>query len=119
MTEFIMKTCSEALIVLVCSVVSYLAALLIRRVQNERLQRQLYTALEIGVSTVQETFVTWAKRAAQDGKLTKDERSEAMKKAFETAMEVAENDTVRTALTELSMEEINNIIKNIIAWRKK
>lgn len=99
-------------------VLTYLFGLLIKKIKNEQLQKEVYEAFEVGVSKVQEDFVTWAKRAAKDGKLTKEERQEAMNMAKKVAIDTASNDKVRSTIMSLASDHVNNIIKNIVATRK-
>lgn len=109
----------EAIGTIIGSLIIYLITLLIKKINNDKLQRQLYEALEIGVSATQEAFVTWAKRSAADGKLTKEERQAAVLQAWTIAKELTKNSKINSTLQSLTFYEIDNIIKNILAYRKR
>lgn len=109
----------EALGTIIGTLLVYLITILIQKIKNNELQKQLYEALEIGVSATQEAFVTWAKRAAADNKLTKEERQEAVLRAWAVAKEVTDDTKVKKALQTLTIYEVDNIVKNIIKWRKQ
>lgn len=113
-----LKPLTECLVAILCAAVLWLVKLLITKINNIALRDAIYEAFEQGVSHTQEEFVTWAKRASADGKLTKEERTEAMNKAYELAIEAAKSPKVKKIIESMDWLEIVNVIKNIVVARK-
>lgn len=82
--------------------------------KQTKFYNDLYSAVEIGVQHTQEDFVDWAKKASQDGKLTKEERTQALNMALEKAKEFAATPAIKTALMEITKEELQVLVRKIL-----
>lgn len=85
--------------------------------KEKGLKSEIYEALRIGVDDAQERFVTWHKRASEDGKLTKEERQEAMRIAIEVARTHLGGEALKLLLT-WSFEQVQSVIKQYVEKKK-
>lgn len=79
--------------------------------------REAIEALEAGIAHSEEDYVEWAKRAKADGKLTKEERAEAMRIARDKALSIAKGPALNLLKTKGS-DILNAWIKKILERRK-
>lgn len=87
-----------------------------KRINNEILKEAL-EALQAGVAHSDDTFVEWAKKAKEDGKLTKEEREEALKIAKNKALELAKGPAL-DLLKRQGAAILNMWIKKIVEKNK-
>lgn len=80
--------------------------------KTDRVQRAML-CLEHGVETTYQTYVRGLKQANEDGKLTDEERTEALNLAIETASTYARQDGLDLAL-ELGRERLAGYIEAIL-----
>lgn len=85
---------------------------------DDRAKRQAYEALEAGVAKVQVDFVEAAKKAATDGKLTKDEIENAKRVALKTAVEIATGPAL-SILVDMAWNATSALIEKILGKNKK
>ena len=77
--------------------------------------REALKALQIGIDATQEDFVAWAKRAREDGKLTKEERAEAMIMAKNHALTHLDTGSpVFQIVKNWTIDEVNSYIKRLL-----
>jgi len=107
--DVILKSVCTLLGLLLSFVTLYLSY---KRVQNETLKAAL-EALQAGVAHSEDTYVEWAKRAKQDGKLSKEETAEARQIALNKAMEIAKGPAL-TFLKSSGSALLNMWIKKIV-----
>ncbi len=89
-----------------------------KREEEKQIKDTGKEALEIAVAQTQEEFVDFAKAAAEDGKLSRDEKRAAKKLAIDKAIEIAEGDAGRY-LIDLSFGMIGGLIDLIVGKNKK
>lgn len=87
------------------------------REKTKETERQVITALNVGVSKAQNDFVVWAKRSSADGKLSKDERRQAQEIAVKTAIEVASG-PASSLLVKMGFDAAVGIVDSIIGKKK-
>lgn len=97
------------------ALLTWLLGTVIRKIMREDFDVQVAEAIKVGVDQTQEEFVIWAKRAAADGKLTKEERQQAMELARTTAMKYANNKQVRQYIFTMSKEVLNSWVKRLLS----
>lgn len=94
---------------------------LVKKIFADYRERQVFseavTALEEGWSVAQEEFVTWAKRAKEDGKLTKEEREQARDLAYEHAKRVASG-PAKDLLVEWGKDKVMSLLGKITGKSK-
>lgn len=108
--QYIVPTLGTAIATLLLWVVKFL----MDKYKLTEKYSQVYDAFEIGVHKVQEEYVAGLKRASADGALTPEERKEAMMRAWEAARSYVTDPKIKTALEQLTMDEVNNIVKKIL-----
>jgi len=75
-------------------------------------------ALREGTALAQDDFVSLAKRASKDGKLSKDERREATSMAWDHAKTTAKGPAGKIVLG-WTIEKVSSLVKGILKGKKK
>jgi len=96
----------------------WLVKLIFKEYKDKKVYIEAVAALEEGWSVSQEQMVVWAKRAAADGKLSKDERAEARDIAIQHAKAVASGPAQRL-LVMWGKDKIASLLGRITAKNKK
>ena len=91
-----------------------------RRAKNgeDDIWAEIMEAFATGVSDSQEEVVTFAKRASADGKLSKDERKEAVEHAMKIAKNVAKGEAGKR-IAQMGLAEGRKLVGRILGGRKK
>lgn len=122
MQEIIIPAVVSLIGVLLTALVAYVRILVNRflvKMQASDAEKQAVDALVAGIAFAQEELVIFAKRAAEDGKLTTEERHAARDMAIEMAKKVATGPGLEVLKT-ASKERLDGWIKEILArWSKK
>jgi hypothetical protein len=98
--------------------IGWLFKLVIGRFKEDALAKEALAALQGGVIQTYEDFVREAKKAAADGKLTKEEREAARNQAIENA-KAAASDPVKSLLIKWGKARLSAYIAQIVAKMKK
>jgi hypothetical protein len=89
---------SEGFWSVVSLVLTTLVGLLWTWLRKKGLETEAVDTLRTAVAKVQDEYVTFLKRAAEDGKLTEEERAEARNLAVEKALELAKGPVLKILL---------------------
>jgi len=95
----------------------WLIGKLLAKMSQDAQYAEICAALREGVDKAQEEFVTWRKRAAEDGKLTPAERKEAMQIAYNHAKSILTGPAGKAFAT-WSIDKIQSIIKQYVEKKK-
>lgn len=98
-------------------VITWLIAKLLKKMEADATYAQVCVAIREGVDKAQEEFVTWRKRAAEDGKLTKAERTEAMMIAWRYAKNTLTGEAAKL-LSTWTFNRVQSIIKQYVEKKK-
>lgn len=100
---------------LAASAIAWFFAWVRRKLKNDELTGRVIDVLEDAVVDTYHSFVKEAKRASEDGKLTREEAAYARKLAIEKAKRLADSDNeVRKAIQEWGTERLQKLIESII-----
>jgi hypothetical protein len=97
----------------VAVVLTLLSGLVLKQLRKVGLEKEAIDSLRSGVAQAQEKLVTFAKRAAADGKLSADERQQARDLAIQEAIELAKG-PVRDVLTEWTKSKLEALVGRIV-----
>lgn len=100
------------------SVLLYLIKWLFDRFKISEQYNGLYEAIEVGVHKVEEEYIAQIKRSSGDGKLTPEERQEAMMRAWDVAKNYATDPKIKSALEQLTQDQINSLVKKVLGTTK-
>lgn len=89
----------------------------LRRIAAEKDVQGALDALRQGIALAQDDFVEWAKRAKEDGTLSKEECEIARQKAFEHAVQIANGKSLEL-LKNWSWQQISGYINRIVQTNK-
>lgn len=103
---------------LLMALASWLVSKFIRKYAKTDAQNQALDALLEGMSKAQDEVVREAKKAAADGKLTKDEITKAKTVAWEHAKLVAKGPAKKIVL-EWGSEKVGSLLKQLLSKFKK
>lgn len=107
MTEHLMQLA----ISLLATLASFGMVKLRRWATKYSLEQEAVNILFDAVASTQEQFVTFTKRAASDGKLSKEERQEMRTKAINMAFNLAKSDSVRIIIQSWTTEKVGGLIR--------
>lgn len=96
----------------------YLCIQAINYLKEKNVEEEIIEALRQAVDDTQENYVDWWKAASADGKLSKEERQQALGIAKQTAMRLLKGPAKEVAFT-WSIEKINSIIRRILESKQK
>jgi LPXTG-motif cell wall-anchored protein len=106
----------------VFAAIAALLGLFIRRRRKKHGEDDIWAevaeAFASGVSDSQEEVVTFAKRAAADGKLSKEERKEAVEHAMNVAKDVATGEAGKR-IAQMGLAEGRKWVGRVLSGRKK
>lgn len=85
--------------------------------KQNKVAAEVFAALQAGVVFAQEQFVDFAKQAAEDGKLTRDERVRAREMAVDFAKSIA-TDAAKRAIAQMQAGSLDAMIADIVAQVK-
>jgi len=121
MTEWIQQTLSILLPFIgtaLGAVILYLCYQAITYLKQKGLEEQVVEALRQAVDHTQEQYVDWWKDASEDGKLSKEERQQALGIAKQTALRLLDGPARDMAYT-WTTEKIDSIIRRILDAKQK
>lgn len=96
----------------------FLFGLLWKLLRSKGIEDQAIDTLRTAVAQVGDDFVVWRKRAAADGKLTKEERTQAVDLAKAKAMELASGPVLRLLLR-WGEDKLNGLVTRVVQGEKK
>lgn len=106
------------LVITVIIAMAAIAAPFLRKISSKWLEEDAVEALAIGVSNSWRVIVRDAKAAADDNKLTVQEKNKALDNAFEVAKKEASG-RVRRFLKKKGKEYASSVIERLVAKAKK
>lgn len=115
--EIIDAAANVVFTVVVPAIIVGVGTMLGKRYKDETLKADVLKNIENAVDIVQDEYAVWRKRAHADGKLTAEERAEALALAKTKAVAIAQGPAAEI-IKNLAVYEFNSIVKRILAARK-
>jgi len=109
---------SEAVWNVVGAGLLFVLGLVMNLLRKKGVEEQAIDTLRTAIAQVTDDFVVWRKRAAADGKLTKEERTQAVDLAKAKAKELASGPVLKLLLR-WGEDRLSGLVSRIVQGEKK